>query len=233
MEITTVTRGAAGAAATTRALPASAPHGSVSGFIAGCTSNGGCPNHQSPRLFTCAEATVAHRADYRLARLPLAEPLPRDRATAAPTSEPGPTAPTLAAAPPRESVARASMSRRSAPGTRRTARVHGTTTGYLRGCRSRDSCPRDASGVSCSEARNAQRRALARSRGVAARPETVDCALAERAIAAWRAQGASLRAIARMTGVGHTTITKIATRTVDAVRPETVERILSANSRQG
>lgn len=88
--------------------------------------------------------------------------------------------------------------------------AHGTTAGYFAGCRDRGACAGDASGVTCADARNTHKRAEARRAGTPERENPVDAADAATRIAAWRAQGYSLRTIARLSGVGRSTVTAIA-----------------------
>ncbi len=196
-----------------------ARHGSVVGYESGCRSNGGCPNHRSPRYLTCAEAATARRSDYAVSRLPPETPVPRqpivpprtDRRTPEPRSAPQP--------------------RTLAPRAKKPL-VHGTATGYLKGCRSRDRCPGDDDGVTCNEARNGYRLRRARSLGIGPRPVAVSAEpAAVRLIRLWES-GMSFREISRVTQVGHTTITNIARRNTTMIFPETLEQILSATSRE-
>ena len=46
----------------------------------------------------------------------------------------------------------------------------------------------------------------------------------------WRRRGLSLREIARMSGVGHTTITNLANRSTVVLWPDTFDRIMSTAS---
>lgn len=88
--------------------------------------------------------------------------------------------------------------------------AHGTNAGYFAGCRNRDTCAKDASGVTCADARNIHKRALSRRAGTPERETPVDAEHAATRIAAWRAKGYSLRKIAELTGVGRSTVTAIA-----------------------
>lgn len=53
-------------------------HGTPSGFAVGCRSRGGCPNHGSRKLLTCADAARAHRHYHALATLPADEQITRE-----------------------------------------------------------------------------------------------------------------------------------------------------------
>ena len=46
-------------------------HGTPAGYIDGCKSRGGCPNHNSRKLLTCYEAARAHGRYYPLTKLEL------------------------------------------------------------------------------------------------------------------------------------------------------------------
>lgn len=108
---------------------------------------------------------------------------------------------------------------------------HGTSNGYLLGCRDSGSCPGGAAGTTCSEARASHRRRLAEAAGVPERTESVDAHAAIAKISAMRARGLSLRSIASMTGCGRTTIARLAGGTADErrrVAPDTLSRILAA-----
>jgi transcriptional regulator with XRE-family HTH domain len=60
--------------------------------------------------------------------------------------------------------------------------------------------------------------------------EAVDAEPAALRIDEMRRAGKSLREIARLTGVGHTTITNVARRTTTEIWPDTFSRILSVGS---
>lgn len=194
-----------------------APHGSFVGYESGCRSNGGCPNHRSPRYLTCAEAATARRSDYAVSRLPPEAPVPRQPIVPPRTRGNTPT-PKSAQQP-----------RTTSPRVKKPL-VHGTATGYLKGCRSRDECPGNDDGVTCNQARNRSRLRRARSLGIGPRPVAVSAEpAAERLIRLWES-GMSFREISRVTQVGHTTITNIARRNTTVIFPETLEQILSATS---
>jgi hypothetical protein len=98
-------------------------------------------------------------------------------------------------------------SRREGTGTPLT---HGTSGGYLAGCRNDGSCPGDPNGTTCSEARRRYRRDRARRAGTGPPPTSVDAAAAAAAIARLTAEGWSLRRIARDAGIGKGTVSDIA-----------------------
>lgn len=87
---------------------------------------------------------------------------------------------------------------------------HGTNAGYFAGCRNRDTCEKDESGVTCADARNTHKRVLSRRAGTPERETLVDAGHAATRIVAWQAHGYSLRKIAELTGVGRSTVIAIA-----------------------
>ncbi|MBG0716849.1 hypothetical protein G3N18_01945 [Microbacterium sp. 2C] len=52
-------------------------HGTPAGFLDGCKSRGGCPNHGSRTLTTCAEAARARQRHYVLSKLDLSVEITR------------------------------------------------------------------------------------------------------------------------------------------------------------
>lgn len=84
--------------------------------------------------------------------------------------------------------------------------LHGTSRGYLTGCRDREKCPGDDSGMTCPDARNRHKLAVARAAGTLPRQDSVDATVATERVRAWQRNGISLRTIARLTGVGRSTI---------------------------
>ncbi|MDF2045105.1 MULTISPECIES: hypothetical protein [Microbacterium] len=64
--------------------------------------------------------------------------------------------------------------------------------------------------MTCPDARNSHKRALARRAGTPQREIPVDAAVAATRVAAWRSQGYSLRKIAQLAGVGRSTVMAIA-----------------------
>ncbi|MDN3312099.1 hypothetical protein QWJ90_14285 [Microbacterium oryzae] len=108
---------------------------------------------------------------------------------------------------------------------------HGTSNGYLLGCRDARSCPGGDTGETCPEARAAYRRECARAAGIAPRAETVSAAAAAERVREWRRQGLSIREISALTGCGRTTIGDLGSD--DPLRrrrvtPRTMRLILSA-----
>lgn len=195
-------------------------HGSPLGFRSGCRSRGGCPNFHSQHLITCVDAETARRSDFVIGRKPIDEQIRRDeieRPRPVPQWRELPSPAPSAGKPPR----RPRKAQRS---------VHGSASGYLRGCRRPEECPRGSDGVTCSEARNAARRKAARARGIPARVRPVDASEALAKIIMLREAGWSLREIGRATSVGHTTITNIAAGTTAAIWPETMARILGVST---
>lgn len=197
-----------------------ARHGTEQGYLAGCRSRGGCPHHDSRDVATCAEAHIVRRSVYSVSRLPIDEPVRRSlfelRSSAA--SKP-------------DGVARGvpmAGSREPSPVARNTKKepAHGTVTGYLKGCRRHEECPRNADGKSCQQVRNESRRTLARRRGVAEKARPVSAHPARERIRELEEAGASLRSIALECGVGHTTIANIARGRASVVLPCTLEKIL-------
>lgn len=191
------------------------PHGSESGYREGCRSRGGCPNWSSTRWMTCVEAIAARRGDYGMRKLASNEPVPR-RATQPAKAAPGPSGV-------RTPTAQVSPNRRTAPA--RSAIVHGTSAGYLRGCRDDANCPHDGD-QSCREARNASRRMSARARGVKQKEAVVDAAPLQTCLRTAVEQGSSLRALARHAGIGHTTMNNIARGVYSEIRASTARKVL-------
>jgi hypothetical protein len=216
-----------------------------------------CEFHGSQDFLTCAEAAIARRSDYSLGRLPEDQPLPRARPAGAaerPEPQPGaaPHTPVhgttwgyqrgcredrtcphwrrgkVTCAEARRAYLRSYTSDRLAG--RGSPLEHGTSNGYLMGCRDARLCPGDGAGLSCSAARSAYRRDLARAAGIAPRAETVDAQEAARAVRSWLDEGQSVRAIAARTGVGRTTIAALAQPEPSGRRrltPSTMKRILA------
>jgi len=234
------------------------PHGSPAGYELGCRSKGGCLHDADSAFLTCAEAAIRRRWDFTAAKLPHDQPLPRAGvpvalvpAAAGPsTTQPGRVhgtpwgyqrgcrdnrqCPNWHAGRVTCSEARSRYVTKNKERRRRghgSGIQHGTSGGYLLGCRDRDACPGDATGRTCPEARSAHRRALARSSGASPRTETTDAARARRRIQAWLDEGLSIRQVAKLTGCGRTTITAIidpsTTRGTQITR-ETLHRICRA-----
>ncbi|MDQ4215852.1 hypothetical protein [Microbacterium capsulatum] len=107
---------------------------------------------------------------------------------------------------------------------------HGTSNGYLLGCRDRLTCPGDGDGTTCSEARARYREGRARAAGIAPRVESVDARVAAAKVRELSAGGLSLRRIAALTGCGRTTIADLITGGASSTRkitPATLSRILA------
>lgn len=202
------------------------PHGSARGYESGCRSRGGCRHHDSPEMLTCVEAWIARRSDFALRGVPEWVPLLRnDGGTPLPVpteahgtiwgyrrgcrrSEGCPARfsgrPTCADA--RRAYMQGYGSRRLAG--RGAPVAHGTSNGYLLGCRDAADCPGGPDGLDCVTARRNLRRA---------RTDTLDApaapADARRAAAVVRrsvSEGVSVREIARRTGCGRATIARLA-----------------------
>lgn len=84
---------------------------------------------------------------------------------------------------------------------------HGTSAGYLSGCRSLDECPRNDQGASCHEARADYRRHRARAQRIGPVGVVVDAEATK--IVYELAKTMSIRAIAALSGVGRTTIARL------------------------
>lgn len=235
------------------------PHGSPAGFEAGCRTRSACPNGDLSPWVSCAEASVRRRSDYRLWKLPLEQPIPRVGVIDHPRQAPGAPAAdspgenahgtlggyrrgchrdrlcphwtiglTTCAGARRQYIREYRERRFQRDGHTIT---HGTPYGYYLGCRDRRTCPGGADAVTCSDAQAARKREIAAAAGIPPRVEPVDSLPASERIWALRAQGYSLREIARLTGCGHTTIAELA-RTGSGRRShitsETLQRILGS-----
>lgn len=97
--------------------------------------------------------------------------------------------------------------RRSGQGT---PIAHGTIGGYHLGCRAPEACPRSEAGISCHEARRARRSAQVRSDGSAS-SQLRDSAEVRQVISRALESGLSVREIARLAGVGRSTILRVHT----------------------
>ena len=259
-------------------------HGTPRGYELGCKSQGGCDNHDDPKLMTCADAARAARADWSLKSHPQDEPWPKKirrltrpklrivdasvRATA-PQSQ----APTTRTPPPSHDgeKTRSSTPRKTRAARRRTSTArradgsgrgpqpinhgtvwgyargcktiegcpnhaagqptcieerrrysreynqrrrrgegpriaHGTTTGYSMGCHSREDCPGNSDGLTCSDAQRAAETARRRAQGVAPRAELTDSTPARAHVHALRESGMSIMKIASTSQVSKTAI---------------------------
>jgi hypothetical protein len=236
-----------------------APHGSPAGFDAGCRTAAVCPHHRSPGLLTCAEAARRRRGDYRAALLPSDQPLPRTTGPeAVGSSTPGST--DVTGAPVHGTVygyRRGCRERRACPhweigrvtcaDARRayfaayhrnrlagagTPVRHGTSGGYLAGCRDETRCPGDEDGLTCVQARSRYRIARARAAGTGPPPAVVGSEGPTRAIAALRGAGFSLRRIAEAAGVGRATVAALAAGRSTHVRERTATRLMDLAERR-
>ena len=210
------------------------PHGSPKGYELGCRSKGGCAYHRDPATLTCVEATIAARGDRTMAELPTDQPLPRRSAevktnnSTADNPSPAKTHGTVwryrqgcadsrryphwrlgrvtCAEARRRYYAEYYARRRSGDGT---PIEHGTSAGYLSGCTSVDTCPRDQQGRSCHEARAEYRRQRARAQGINAPAPTVPGHEGARLVTELAQTPLTGREIARVTGVGRSTIARL------------------------
>lgn len=211
------------------------PHGSRQGYDRGCRSRGGCPFHKDTKTLTCVEAAIAARGDRALAILPLDQPLPRRRtAHRAMTSPPGQESAgkqnhgtvwryrngcTDARSCPHRRLGRMTCAearrryfaeyhaqRRDGRGT---PIQHGTSAGYLSGCTSAHGCPGDDRGRSCHQARAEYRRHRARAEDIGPPPPTVPSHEAARLVLELAQTPMTGRGIARITGVGRSTIARL------------------------
>ncbi|MFB7892502.1 helix-turn-helix domain-containing protein [Microbacterium sp. NPDC056044] len=231
-------------------------HGSAAGYRDGCRSRASCRFHESPQFLTCAEAVIARRADFALSRLPEDQPIPRHAPAGKRASPPAAAGEGRALVHGTTwGYQRGCRENRSCPHWRQgkitcaearrrylstyTAErqagrwrpiEHGTSNGYLLGCRDPRLCPGDPVGQTCSAARAAYKRGIARAAGIPPRSETIDASEAARRIRTWVEQGLSVRAIAERTGVGRTTIADLA-KPADSARRRvsvtTLQRILA------
>ena len=218
------------------------PHGSPKGYELGCRSRGGCPYHRATTTLTCVEAAIAARGDGILAMLPADQPLPR-RSTVLPTSRSFDEQPVAGES--HGTVWRYRQGCRDATrcphwrlgrvtcaearrryfadyhARRRTGRGtpirHGTSAGYLSGCTSEEGCPRDARGCSCREARTEYRRRRARAQGIQPPASTVPADEAVRLVTELAQLPLTGREIARIAGVGRSTVARLMKAGVNSV----------------
>ncbi|MFJ4164528.1 hypothetical protein ACIPY5_03140 [Microbacterium sp. NPDC089698] len=232
-----------------------APHGSPAGHTQGCRTRAMCPHGEDSVFLSCTEAAIRRRADYHLAHLPDTQPLPRH--VLAEPATPSETAVREVHGTP-WGYARGCRDTRTCPNWARggitcpearrrymqtyTARraagtgtpiEHGTSNGYLLGCRNPATCPRNPTGHTCTDARSRYRQQLARAAGIAPRTESIDARAAATRIRELRALGLSLRHISTLTGTGRTTIAQLTgegrtTRT--RITPTTLDRILAIDT---
>lgn len=234
-------------------MNADPPHGSPAGFDAGCRTRAQCPNGDDSPYLSCTEAATRRRADYRTRKLAPDQPLPRATATiGTPTAQQPlelseihgtvwgyrrgcrerracPCWPhgTMTCAEARHHYIRQYRAQRMSGNGAQVP--HGTPNGYYLGCRDPRSCPGDAEGTTCTQARAQYRTRLARAAGIAPRTETIRSDEAARRIHELRDRGLSLRAIAVLTGCGRTTIAELAQpqeKRRTRITPETFQRIM-------
>lgn len=213
---------------------ADVPHGSPLGYERGCTSVGGCRYDRSSPFLTCVEAARRVRMDYVLSRLPRYQPIPRDPTIAETTHARDTEDPALRHGTvggyrqgcherqqcPNWVAGRLTCTdaRRHYYSDYRARRMngdgvpiqHGTSRGYLTGCRDRTECPAGPDGLTCPDARQAYKLEWARQHGVPEKPELADAGAAAAIIRSLADHGYSLRAIARAAGVGKETVRALA-----------------------
>jgi hypothetical protein len=232
--------------------PSAAHHGTMAGYGAGCRTRAGCVFDLTSPTLSCVEASIARRGDRELASLPSALLIPRDqhdrhllisRIAEASREKHGTvwgyrrgcrqsdTCPHSGTALPTCTDARREYYRQY--GERRLSGIgrpvdHGTNRGYLLGCTDSDRCPGGADGVSCAHARRRHVRELQRAKGVHPRG-VADAHEAGRIIRDLGGHGLSLRAIAKLSGVGRTTVSAIAAAGAGrSIAVETLVRLRSA-----
>jgi hypothetical protein len=104
---------------------------------------------------------------------------------------------------------------------------HGTSNGYVMGCRNRQECPGSDNGGTCSEARAHYIGERARKNGIQPRDVSCDAGPARQLILTLMSQGYSLRSIAKLANCGKSTISSIANSTAKRVSAHTLQRIQS------
>lgn len=227
------------------------PHGSRQGYDHGCRSKGGCPFRQDTATLTCVEAAIAARGDRTLAVLPANQPIPRTRTEFRVSAvhesareqahgtvwryRNGCTDPqscphwrlgrVTCAEARRRYFAEYHARRRDGEGT---PIRHGTSAGYLSGCTSEHSCPGGEHGRSCHEARAEYRRQRARGAGVGPPAPTVPSGEAVRLVIELAQSPMTGREIARITGIGRSTIAKLMNAHHALERPSIREYTLTA-----
>lgn len=216
-------------------------HGSVVAHLAGCRTKAECPHQSSPEWLTCVEAAIARRGEWRAAAYGLETPIPRNwDSVAAPARAAvhgtiwgyrrGCRQPELCPNRYRDRPTCADARKRYLQEYRRrrwaeggASIPHGTSNGYLLGCRAAD-CPRGDDGRSCREARAAYRRAGRRSDEAAA---LVPADEILRLVRTLREGGVSAREIARRTGTGRTTLSELMAGRRTQVTREVADRLVS------
>jgi hypothetical protein len=232
------------------------PHGSPAGFDEGCRTPASCPNHRSPEVLTCAEAAVRRRGDFMAGRLPV--DLPLERATSAsvfrqqtPARGPVHGTPWGYARGCRDArqCPNWSQGRRTCVEARRryfadytrrrrtgdgTPISHGTVRGYSAGCRGGADCAAASHGKSCAEAWREYKLAHARAAGVKPAEAGIPPGDAAIHVKRWSDAGMSTRRIARLAGIGRTTVRELIKYAEGAggrrelFLPETVGKVITA-----
>lgn len=231
-------------------LPA---HGSSGGHEAGCLTARMCPNDGSTGWLTCAEAAIRRRGDYRWFSYPRHLAMPRSDTEAAflaalTTSNKrsyvhgtiwgyargcrdGAGCPNAARKScfeaRREYVVDWRQARRQGVGR---PIEHGTTRGYGSGCRGDASCPGGEGGVTCLQAQRAYKLERARTRGVHEVQLADNVQEAAAHVRRLLSGGVSIRELARLSGVGRTTLGELARYGSGgraAFTSSTAERVLS------
>jgi hypothetical protein len=219
-----------------------ARHGSVVAHLAGCRTKAACPHHDSSEWLTCAEAAVARRGDWRAAAYSLETPIPRDWQVREAPARPvvhgtiwgyrrGCRSDVLCPNRYRDLATCAEMRRRYSEEYRRRrssgdgrAIEHGTSNGYLLGCRG-DDCP-GGRGTTCRAARAAYRQAR---RAANDGRLLVPADEVARAVRGLCDAGLSAREIARRTGTGRATLTALLAGRRARVTRDVAERIAAAH----
>lgn len=227
-------------------------HGSSDGHETGCLTARMCPNENSTEWLTCREAAIRRRGDYRWSSFPRGLAMPRSdseealRAALAATAKQAPVHGTIwgYARGCRNTTACPSAARKSCLDARREylrnwrqARnagsgrpvEHGTPRGYGSGCTAAAACPGDTNGTTCIQAQRAYKLKRARERGVRETPLANNVREAAERVSQLISSGVSIRELARLSGVGRTTLGELAKygsggRT--AYTSSTAERIL-------
>jgi hypothetical protein len=161
------------------------PHGSAAGFNGGCTTGPMCTFYGNDEWLTCKEAREARATDFNLQKLPVRQPIARNRGgqvasatavastprPATPAQKPANPVPVATAPVPPVAVSRPVETATPTAGAAVSTddgipyEKHGTTTGYSRGCRDKEGCPGiERIGKSCAQASTEYQRDWARRR---------------------------------------------------------------------
>ncbi len=232
-------------------------HGSLDGYLRGCKSKGGCVYHLSEEYLSCVEAAVQRRSDFPTSQMPSDQPVRRQRSQQIiAATEPEHSSVSTTKTEVHGTVwgyRRGCHNRHTCPNWRRgqvtctDARRryfdryrqrrlqgegkpvdHGTSRGYLTGCRDRSTCPGRNDGTTCPDARREHKLELARRAGIQGR-SLMDPASAVRVIEHALATGHSLRSIARAAGIGAETLRSLVASVRSGqprqVAPQTIQRL--------